>query len=600
VSCSCEEFQTNGLTYCEHLAVAERLWKGHVALIGAEPHLWRTFMKRFNLLPRLRKDYRGECYRLYLPFDDEYVFLGNPSQGYKNAVGCHDKQESSFERKYRQFFQNHPNISSVGLLNGVTLYDYQEEIFPKMLAAKRCICSMIMGSGKTITSIAAYEWIRQNKSADARMLVIAPKSLKIQWGSEVKKLIGLNTLQVNNAKDLDALERGNHQVVAVTYQFATRHVDRFEKLKFDLIIFDEMQYVRNDETKAWKAMERLNEAEYIFGLSGTIIENRIDDLYSVMQILRPDFLGPKWKFCTDYQNVSSVSKNQIFFEGLKNIEHLRMKLSNVLFSYNKLELPKLHHKDHSIKLNNRERGYHEEFYGQAKILMAKMMTSGLSPSEKIRLQAYLLKARQSTDTEQLITKQPTDLYSGKLEALLKLVKSYCVDKREKIVVFSSWTEMLEIIAQMIKKETSNVGYVKFTGAESMNNRKKAIDSFMSDPKCMVFLASDAGGLGVDGLQYASNTVIHFELPWNPAKIDQRNARLHRIGQKKEVISHYFIADDSVETQMVETLYKKRFVRNEVLYAETNESIEDEQTLIVNYNLPKVQDTKPQKRLIPLF
>lgn len=609
VGCTCETFHTNHLGFCEHLALIERLRKGHINT--TDEKAWHAILKRFNQLPAKREQYTGRTIRVFKPYEQEYVILGRRTNGIcEDSVGCPLNGLVDYEKRHNDFFVENKEITSKGLLKEVSLYDYQEEIFAKMLASKHCICSMIMGSGKTITSIAAFEWLRQNKNKDIRMLIIAPKSLKLQWGREVERCIGLSTIQINNLKDLKEYEKNNHQIAAVTYQFATRHINHFRKLNYDMIIFDEIQYVRNDETKAWRAMAQLH-AEYMFGLSGTVIENRLEDLYSVMEILAPGYLGPKWKFSTEYQKISVITKTTLLFDGIRNIEKLRNQLKYFLFSYHQLELPKIHHQYHTIPLGYTERKYHDEYYDQAKILMSKMLTSGLSRGEKLILQAFLLKARQCTNTEQLITKQPTQAHSGKIQKFIKMVDEICIGRKEKIVVFSSWTEMLGILGDILRHQLG-IGHVFFTGAQNLAARKKAVDKFLSDDKCQVFLASDAGGLGLDGLQYAATNIIHFELPWNPAKVDQRNARIHRIGQTKEVFCHYLTGEDSIETQMQNTLYKKREIRNEVLYnGKTEDSVEDVPSFITipvaepivqppSKPTKKVAAKPPRQRLIPAF
>lgn len=590
VGCTCAQFHSNHLGFCEHLALIERLRKGHIN--QNDEKTWHKILKRFNLLPTVRNQYRGRAIRVFKPYEQEYYVLGNRnSEVVEESVGCPVVSPIDYEKRYYDFLASHKIVSD-GLLNGVKLYSYQEEIFGKMLAAKRCICSMIMGSGKTITSIAAFEWLRKHKNQNIRKLIVAPKSLKLQWGDEIRRCIGLTSIQINNMNDLIAYENGKHQIAIVTYQFATRHIERFKKIELDMIIFDEIQFVRNDETKVWKAMSEL-QAEFMFGLSGTVIENRLEDLYSVMEILVPGFLGPKWKFSTEYQNISVLTKNALLFQGTKNIGQLRDKLKTFLFSYHKLTLPEIHHQYHDIPLSSFERSHHDEYYEQAKILMSKMLSSGLSPTEKLFLQALLLKSRQCTDTEELITKNPTRKLSGKLTQLMSLLEEICVYRKEKIVIFSSWTQMLDIINREVKSHLG-LNCVFFTGEQSLKARKEAINKFVNDDSCQIFLATDAGGLGVDGLQFAATNVVHFELPWNPAKIDQRNARIHRIGQTKEVFCHYFVGEDSVETQMMKTLYNKREIRNEVLYADVPEPIKDKPVPAARF----VQ--KPQRKLTPMF
>jgi SNF2 family DNA or RNA helicase len=134
---------------------------------------------------------------------------------------------------------------------------------------------------------------------------------------------------------------------------------------------------------------------------------------------------------------------------------------------------------------------------------------------------------------------------------------------QKIAVYSEWTTMLSIIERHMDKH--KIKYSRFDGSLSSITRLKRIEEFQNDPDCSVFFSSDAGGIGIDGLQTICNTIIHTELPWNPAKLDQRNGRLHRIGQTKNVEVHNFVTTDSIETKIEELLINKKKVRMDTLY-----------------------------------
>jgi superfamily II DNA or RNA helicase len=455
------------------------------------------------------------------------------------------------------------------LRNGLRLYDYQEGIFAGMLVARRAICSMRMGSGKTLTSLACYGWLRNHGVFAAespscspgkghghcKLLIICPKSLKLQWKSELKRSLGLDGFCVDNTKHLGMVS--SHEVLVVTYQFFTKHVEEFAaKTSYSLVIMDEIQNVRNSETKTWRAAKQLK-SEYFFGLSGTVIENRLDDLYSVMDVIAPGHLGHKWQFCNDHQNLVAISRTNIVFGGAKNLELLHEKLKGRVFGYDNLELPEITHRYIATKMNQSQRSAHDNYYGMAQQLLAKAMSSGLSHSEKMILQSYLLKARQACNDESLITKKRGSKPSIKVVEIIDAIRT-CVANGEKVVLFSQWTEFLDIIAAELVR--AKIGSAMFTGRESENQRFKALHEFSSQPNVMVFLSSDAGGVGLDGLQLVSHVAIHTELPWNPARLDQRTGRVHRIGQTKPVSVLYFYASDSIESKMLEVLEGKREIR----------------------------------------
>jgi SNF2 family DNA or RNA helicase len=170
------------------------------------------------------------------------------------------------------------NPSDEGLLNGVNLFNYQKNIFAKMVTAKRAICSMVMGAGKTLTTIACYAWIRKHRNPNARLLVICPKSLRIQWANEIKRVTNLDSTQVMRKEDLTL----DTPVFVATYQWYAKNHAAFLEQNFEVLVADEIQYVKNSESKTWKALSKIK-TEYFFGLSGTVIENRLDDLYSISE-----------------------------------------------------------------------------------------------------------------------------------------------------------------------------------------------------------------------------------------------------------------------------------------------------------------------------
>lgn len=459
----------------------------------------------------------------------------------------------------------------------------------------------------TITSIATFAELLRRVNPEYKLLIVAPKSLKAQWTGEIKNEIGFDVYQIDSAPDIAKYMESGAKIGAVTYQLIARYPDLFAEMYHDMVIFDEMQFVRNNETKTWKALAKMK-AEYILGLSGTIIENRLGDLYSVMEILAPGYLGPEWKFNADYQILQNVTKSVIHYRGTKNIDKLQVKLKPFVFSYDDLKITKtvdgkseaaiIKHCYHEVVLSPAERSIHDDYMEKANVLMAKGMNSPLTFGEKAILQSYLLKARQATDTRQLIDKHMTDISSGKLDKLIKLVKEHR-DMDEKIVIFSSWTEMLDIVDVHIRKRLKNVSTTFFTGKQSAKQRKAAVLKFQTDPKCKVFLASDAGGLGLDGLQLIAKTVLHTELPWNPSKLDQRNARVFRIGQTQDVTAHYLIGIDTIETSIMSSLYDKRAIRQEVLYEEAKPKKEVKAFVPAQKEAKKLVK-KIMKKMIPLF
>jgi SNF2 family DNA or RNA helicase len=329
--------------------------------------------------------------------------------------------------------------------------------------------------------------------------------------------------------------------------------------KFDVAVVDEIQFIRNEKTKTWKALSQFR-SDYFFGLSGTIIENRLDDLYAIMNIIDMHILGPKWKFDDTFQRIKIKAKEKIIYHGVQNLEDLKNKLKDSVFSYDNLKLPPITHDYVQLEIDDKERKSHDYYQEEAKKIIAKSLSGEISFKEKMMIQGMLLKARQSVNSYELLTKKPQSKPSNKIKTFLELIEQYCINSGEKVVVFSEWTQMLDILAREYKKKFKTIDHALFTGKQNPKQRTAAVVKFQTDPNCKIFFASDAGGIGLDGLQLASARVIHTELPWNPAKLDQRTARVHRIGQKNPVEVKYLVSKATIEEEIYNSIVQKRQLR----------------------------------------
>lgn len=557
VQCSCKEFYEEQAGYCEHAALISLIWNQPAFY----PLTWQ-------LIGEIKA--RKKLVKLGLPF--EYRYYSGKTNSIETVAGgrtptkgqpaqvvesCTIPNYTKVAQGINQLAGLPSPVSQGILLSGLNLYPYQEDIFQKMLVANKAICSMKMGAGKTLTTLACYGWVLKNLNPSARMLVICPKSLKIQWQNEIKRALALPSFLVNDKKGLAQV--GSHQIEIVTYQTFTKHCDVFTQKDYDIVVMDEIQFIRNSESKAWKAAKEIN-TKFFYGLSGTVIENRLDDLYSIMEIVSPGALGPKWRFSTDYQNLLSVGRKVIIFDGVKNLPLLHEKLKDRVFSYGDLQLPPITHTYVPVRLTGEQSESHDQFYGEAQKLLAKSMTSGLSYGEKMYLQAMLLKARQACNSITLITKKPSQL-SSKLQEVCSIARASKATGK-KVIFFSQWTEMLDLIADEFR--ALGAQYVFYTGRESEVQRDRSLERFTQDPNVLFFLASDSGGVGLDGLQKACDVVVHVEPPWNPARIDQRTGRVYRIGQVNPVSVFYLYGRDSIEQKMLDTLQKKRDIRTSTL------------------------------------
>lgn len=557
--CSCGDFIEDQSGSCVHIAAITNVKSNPVLFYGMDPNVktWCSlYTQRVLLLPYNLSGYKNskfnylnlvsfkvECYGGNLPNAIDSVAVKTLRQIQATPVPSNISNPAMTEEA---------EPSSAGLLNIVSLYDYQEKIFAKMVKARRAICSIVMGGGKTISTIACYAWMRKNEKPAAKLLVICPKSLRLQWSGEIERVLGLESIQVANPSDLSKPS----DIFITTYQYYTRHVDEFVKYSYDCVVADEIQFVKNADTKTWKAINKVK-SDCFYGLSGTVIENRLDDLFSIMEIIDPGYLGPKWKFDDTYQHLMAISSGKILYRGVKNVVGLQNELRERVFSYNNLKLPPITYTTIDTVLTKSETASHDHYMEEAKKLIAKSLSGQVSMGERMLIQAFLLKARQSCNGEELLTKAVGNKASSKVQEFLKLVNDVCVKNNEKLVVFSEWTQMLDIC----KRDLNGiVGHVTYTGKETPKQRAAAVSKFQTDADCMIFFSSDAGGVGLDGLQLVSCNIVHLELPWNPSKLDQRTGRVYRLMQKKPVTCHYLVSNGGIEKQIENLLISKREIR----------------------------------------
>jgi SNF2 family DNA or RNA helicase len=573
LSCSCDTYVKNQSGFCVHLAALlnAKKFADYYDFNAENYREWRTRLKNYSgLLVNDVDTFDGEI-EIFRPSQNSTIKIGNGKNNKKIKADSAKKYYEVMSTGRRtnipwltEEFEKKENVNDDKLLlNDINLYDYQKEVFKKMVTARRAICSMTMGAGKTLTTITCFAHINKIKELltkeSATLLVVAPKSLKVQWSNELKRACGLDSFQIDKASDI--AESRNHNICVITYQLLGRNIDKIKERKFDTAVVDEIQYVRNGNTKTWKALSQIK-SDYFFGLSGTIIENRLDDLYAIMNIIDTHILGPKWKFDDKFQKVKIKAKEKIIYHGAQNLVELKQSLKDVVFSYDNLKLPPITHEYIQLDINERERKSHDYYQEEAKKLIAKSLSGEVSFKEKLMIQGLLLKARQSVNSYELLTKKPQDKPSNKIKEFLKLIEHYCINNNEKVVVFSEWTQMLDILSREVKVrfKHSSVESVLFTGKQNGKQRTAAVQTFQSDPKCKIFFASDAGGVGLDGLQLASSRVIHTELPWNPAKLDQRSARVHRIGQKNPVEIKYLVSKGTIEEEIYNSILQKRQLR----------------------------------------
>ena len=566
--CSCKEFFDKQMSFCIHIAVLDNMEKDY--------YQWIINNDSGSNFRELYHDFMCRLKAQILKIPNEYSVNGVYWDSYEQKSYCFidsnkEKEELcsyiSYKKYKKQKVQLNKDINTdiiPKLFNTIDLFDYQKEKVEKSLIFKRVVLSMSIGSGKTIVSLAVYSYLlRENPNLS--MVVICPKSLKMQWEEEIETHCkGTEVFQIASRKQLEKfVSYKGAKIGILTYQFSNRHTDILEKTYFDIFVLDEIQYIRNSETKTWNTANLL-QSEYFLGLSGTVIENEIDDLYNIMKIVDPDILGPKWKFDSEFKKIRSITKTKVLFDGTRNTQKLKELIKDRVLSYEKnLDVRKNSYNLY-VKLNEEQKKKHDYYYSEANRLISESLNKEMDWHQKVMIQAFLLKARQSCNSIELIDNE--NVKSSKVEKFIKLVEDICIKQNKKIIVFSEWVKMLCIAKREVESHFSDIGSVLFTGEKSLNQRKQIAQKFRNSDECKIFFSSDAGGKGLDKLQLVANTVVHLELPWNPARLDQRDGRLYRLMQKNDVDVYHIISENSIESSIESLIDSKRKIRIDTLFS----------------------------------
>jgi len=469
-----------------------------------------------------------------------------------------EKVERAFEQSLLKELEKTQKIDYT-LLNA-ELFPYQKEGVEFALFKKAAIIADEMGLGKTIQAIGAAV-LKKQIFGFQKTLVVCPATLKAQWKKEIEKFCNEKAIIVSGPPDeREKQYKDTHCFFyIVNYETILRDCLVINKAGIDFLILDEAQKIKNYETKTSSAIKRL-QAKHTLVITGTPIENRLIDIFSIMSVLDPYFFGPLWEFSYQHCLFDPEKLNKI--NGYYNLQSLNTQLSNILLRREKRtvidQLPNVQQIDIPVAFSNEQREYHASYAtGIAKIISKKFLTA----YDLQRLQILLCNMRMVCDSTYLIDEQTN--ISPKMDELKEILleRLDINNTNRKIIIFSEWVKVHKLIGQMLRK--NKIGFVELNGKVPVKSRSELIKKFENTPECKIFLSTEAGGSGLN-LQVA-DILINFELPWNPAKKNQRIGRIDRLGQKSNKLTIYnLITRDSIEQQIAAGLLVKQSLFEGVL------------------------------------
>lgn len=448
-------------------------------------------------------------------------------------------------------FPNGAEDTAFDKLLNVHLYPYQKAGAMFAARAGRCLIADDMGLGKTIQAIAAAEILARHADV-RRVLVICPTSLKHQWKREIEKFTNRSAVVVEGpASTRRKLHEAGGFYTIVNYDVVHGDTDAIQSQKYDLILLDEAQRIKNWKTRIAQAVKKLD-SNYAFVLTGTPLENRLEELHSIVEFVDRQRLGPMFRFLHTHQHLDDTGR----VVGYRKLDEITKTLEPILVRRTKesvlKELPERLEKQFFVPMTEQQQAIHDENHEIVAKIVQKWRRYGyLSEMDQRRLTCALQNMRMSCNSTYLVDK--TTDYGHKADELATLLEEIQEEHDAKVVVFSQWLRTHELITRRLAKR--KLGHVLFHGGVPGPKRKDLVSRFREDPDCRLFLSTDAGGVGLN-LQHA-NAVVNMDLPWNPAVLEQRIGRVHRLGQHRPVRVVNFIAKNTIEEGMLGLLAFKK-------------------------------------------
>lgn len=438
------------------------------------------------------------------------------------------------------------------------LYPYQEQGALHLAFTERALLGDEMGLGKTVQAVAACELLRQLRGIE-RVLVVCPASLKAEWEEQIAKFTGLPSRLIYGPRGerLRQYREGAFFYLTNYEQVVVDGPDLQRLLAPDVVILDEAQRIKNWQTKTAQAVKRL-ESPYAFVLTGTPVENRIDDVYSIAQFLDPGLFGPLFRFNRDFYELDDRGRAV----GYKNLGELHRRLKPILLRRRKeeveTELPGRTVNTYFVAMEPEQETRYDEYNDRVAKLIHIAERRPLTPAEFDRLQRYLACMRMLCDTPYILDRECR--ICPKLPELEEILAEQLADPERKVLIFSEWERMLDLVRDLVR--AMGVGFAWHTGSVPQPARRQEIRRFKDSPDCRVFLATDSGSVGLN-LQVAS-VVINLDLPWNPARLEQRIARAWRKHQTRSVQVIHLVTENSIEHRMMHRLAGKKALAEGVL------------------------------------
>ena len=413
-----------------------------------------------------------------------------------------------------------------------------------------------MGLGKTHQSMALMQAVSQKvKSRKAKFLVVCPTSVISHWKDKLTRYCPrLKPYIYHGQKRVFK----NYPVIVTSYGIVRRDIAKLSSNDFDIVILDEIQAIKNKSTQTFSTVKRLNSPVRI-GLTGTPIENTVTELKAIFDFILPDYFGNDVLFRKQFVIPIEQQNNKKVRNELSKIIRpfvLRRTKEQVL-----TELPAKIEDIRTCELSDVQVKLYRDIINKKSGSLIKALESSEEKIPYMHIFAVLNYLKQICNHPVMLEDGSRDYQkhtSGKWDLFCELLEE-SLDSGQKVVVFSQYVKMLEIIEKYLQDK--NLSFATIKG--STQNRAKMIEKFNNDPNCKVFTGSlRASGLGIDLI--AGSVVIHYDRWWNSAREDQATDRVHRIGQKKVVQVFKLVTEGTLEEKIGHMIVRKKTLLDTVV------------------------------------
>lgn len=635
-SCSCPDFRKNSLGTCKHVAtVLLQLYSNETArkslgklpeidsalrwhpirdLTGRGDFLGQVYWSNWKIQPELTSREIIKKW-FHLEADGNLVlrnlYQSEPAKRLElvNALLLIEKGQraNSPDPALKVFLEEEKSLLEVIIKSQIeakelkqhlktlklSLYPYQRDGVTRFFETGRLLLGDDMGLGKTAQSIAISHVLVSSKRVK-KVLVVVPASLKGQWLREWQVFTDIPAEIVDGRpEERKAIyNKTKSGVLIVNYEQVLKDLEVLLEWKPDFMVLDEAQRIKNWETKTALTLKKFS-PPYRLILTGTPLENRLEELSSIMDWLDPRALAPHWRLnCLHTIAVDGEKR----IAGVKNLETVRSRIAPVFLRRLRQdvlgELPSRTDTRIPITLTPLQIEMHDDLARPILQLMNLRNRRPLTQMEFLQLMKLLNRQRMiSNGVEQVefddrwpdlknVINPKVEFLKGlsspKLIELREIISQIVVEQGRKVVIFSQWRKMLKLAEWAVSGilTPARLRSAFFSGQESPKRRTENIVAFHDDPSMRILFATDAGGVGLN-LQRAANCCINLELPWNPAVLEQRIGRIYRNGQKNPVDIFNLVADYGIESRVLGLVASKRALFTNLFDGSSNEVVFEE-------------------------